>query len=336
MATELDRLLELLRDDPERRAALRRELLADQPDLHAELAGLAAAQREAAEGLATLTRRVGEFAEAQRQTAEGLATLAGRVDELAEALTALARRFDALVTEVHTLTEQISTLTTHVDWLRGDGLERKYREKGHVLLGRIATRLRTVPPDAIEELLDDAVQAGQLTEDEADDARLVDAVYRGRIDGEAVYLVMEVSWGLGDDDVHRARKRADLFAKTGIPAVAVAAGRRADPDVLAVASGLDVWVVTNGRAQPPAADRAGSPDRRDTYPGLTRHRSPRWTSGRSATRCSGRVGCLCRVGSHARCSRRRCSLQPARPPSSSPPSRRTAAAGGGAAPSSPC
>ena len=106
-------------------------------------------------------------------------------------------------------------------------------------------------------LLDQAVTRGQLSEEEADEILLTDVVIRGRRrdDGTEVYLVAEVSWGVGISDVERASRRAALLARTGTPALPVVAGYWVTPEAQEPARALGVWQVTDETVIPPDADQ---------------------------------------------------------------------------------
>jgi hypothetical protein len=147
----------------------------------------------------------------------------------------------------------MSKLAGHVNWLRGDALERRYREKGNVYFSGIARRLRVLSPSELDELLDPAVDAGTLTLEEANSVRLLDAVYRGVREDDRWYLAVEVAVGVGLDDVHRARERAALLERTGTPTLPVVAGEWVNPEAADAAQAMGVWQVTNGRATAPAA-----------------------------------------------------------------------------------
>lgn len=98
------------------------------------------------------------------------------------------------------------------------------------------------------EVVEDAEDAGVLTPQQGTDVRLSYAVFRGRVqDGEAVYLVVEASAGTGPSDVARARRRADILARTGTRALAVVGGERIDPDSASLAGAAGVEVVLDGR-----------------------------------------------------------------------------------------
>lgn len=71
---------------------------------------------------------------------------------------------------------------------------------------------------------------------------------RRRDDGAEVYLVTEVSPGVGVGDVTRARVRANILEKLGRPAVAVVAGRRIGPEAGTYAESRGVWQLLNSDA----------------------------------------------------------------------------------------
>ena len=99
-------------------------------------------------------------------------------------------------------------------------------------------------------MLEDAIDVGALSEDQAEDVSLADVIVRGRrrSDGAEVFLVVEVSWGVGLQDVERAARRAALLAHTGTPALPVVAGTWVTPEAAHLARTQQVWQVTNGRA----------------------------------------------------------------------------------------
>jgi len=74
-------------------------------------------------------------------------------------------------------------------------------------------------------------------------------VVRGRrtVDQGDVYLVVEVSWGVGKDDVaERAARRAATLAKLGTPALAAVAGEFVTADAAEFARAQGIWQVTDG------------------------------------------------------------------------------------------
>lgn len=191
--------------------------------------------------------------EAHARTDQRLETLTQRVDALTEQMSRLTTQVSRLTTQVPSLTTQVSTLAGHVSWLRGDALERRYREKGHASFSDLARRLRLMSPDELDDLLDQAIDEGTLTDEDAHHVRLLDAVYRASREGSRCYLAIEVSVGVGLDDVRRVHERADLLARTGIPTLAVVAGEWVNPEAADAARAMGVWQVTNGTGTAPAA-----------------------------------------------------------------------------------
>ena len=110
-----------------------------------------------------------------------------------------------------------------------------------------------MPSEALAVIVDDAVDTGQITAREGDDLIGADIVIRGRrtADQSDAYLVVEVSWGVGKDDVERAARRAAILAKLGIPALAAVAGEFVTADAAELARTQGVWQVMDGRVIAP-------------------------------------------------------------------------------------
>lgn len=238
-------LVRLLEERPEWRAELRRLVLTE--DLLALPEQIARLRQETeqrfqalAEALATLTTRV-----------DALAT---RVDELTTRVDALATRMDELATRVDALATHMSTLTGHVGVLRGESLERRYRTYVYAYFASLLRRPHVLSPDETASLLEDAVERSTLAREEAHQLALADIVVRGAspADGSPLYLVVEVSLGVGLDDVTRARERAMLLERTGVTARPVVAGQWVTPDAAEAARAFRVWQLTDGHVVAPS------------------------------------------------------------------------------------
>jgi hypothetical protein len=146
----------------------------------------------------------------------------------------------------------VARLDANVGDLKGESLESRYRQRAASYLGRIVRRIQTLSTDELSTLLDDAVDQGRLVVAEKDEVMLADSVVRGkrRDDAAIVYLVVEISWGIGPYDVERAVQRASLLSKIGIPALPVVAGQTITSEAARLARTLRVWQVTDGRAIP--------------------------------------------------------------------------------------
>ena len=254
-------LIRLLGERPEWRAELRRHVLSD------ELLELPTLVRAIAEQLAALTTRVDRLAEAQARTEQHLATLARRMDQLAEAQLRSETRLGRLETDVGelkvgvgdlkadvgVLKTDVGVLRTDVGDLKGEMREHSYRVRAGAYFARLARRLRLIDSTALADLLDEGVQQERLTEAERDAILAADLVLsaRRREDGGEIYLLVEVSVGIGAHDVERAAERADLLARLDRPVVPVVAGSSITPDARTLSEQSGVQLVLDGRLEPP-------------------------------------------------------------------------------------
>jgi polyhydroxyalkanoate synthesis regulator phasin len=255
-------LLRLLEERPEWRAELRRVVLTD--DLLRLPEQLALAQQQTEARFQALAARVDALTAQVSALTGRVDALAARVDALTGQVGALAGRLDALTEQVSALTGrvdaltgQMSTLAGHVGTLRGESLERRYQARVFAYFGRVLRRAHALTSDEIAVLVEGAVESGVLSDEEAQQVALADVVVRGRrmTDGSTVYLVVEVSVGVGIGDVQRAVERAALLARTGVTALPAVAGEWILPDAADMARGLRVWQVTDGRVAIPEASQ---------------------------------------------------------------------------------
>jgi hypothetical protein len=255
---EFQDLIRLLQERPEWRADLRRLVLSD------ELLALPELVRELVQAQQRTEVRVGRLEEAQQRTearvgqlAESLENLRAeterRFQELATAQLTLTRGIDDLREAVHTLGDQTYILMTDIGELKGSDLERRFRERPFAYFQRLIRQAHTLSGDELNAMLDRAVTAGQLTEEDLDEIVWADAVVRGRRreDDQEVFLVVKASWGVGPYDVQQAERRAKLLAKAGVITLPVVAGVWVTPDGEVAARAIKVWRVTNGRVVAP-------------------------------------------------------------------------------------
>ena len=144
-------------------------------------------------------------------------------------------------------------LLEHARSLLFSGLERHYADHAPSYFRQIVRRLHRLSSEELAVIVDDAVDTGQITAREGDDLIAADIVIRGRrtADQSDAYLVVEVSWGVGKDDVERAARRAAILAKLGIPALAAVAGEFVTADAAELARTQGVWQVMDGRVIAP-------------------------------------------------------------------------------------
>ncbi len=289
---DFEDLLRLLDQHPEWRQELRRRVLAEELlDVPAALRQLAEAQARTEGSLAslaqrvdalgqrldTLTQQVEALAAAQVAAEQHLATLTQRVDDLTARLDTLTQRVDDLTARLEALTQRVDDLTQRVDTLTqrvddlarsvarltdrvgemdGQLLELSYWRRAPAYFSHLARRLRVIDFAALADQLDDAVEAKRVSEAERDEALAVDLVLTGRrrTDGAEAYFAVEISGGIGIDDVRRAAERARILEKLGRPAVPVVAGRAITREAEALARDYGVSCVLDGRAIAMGAD----------------------------------------------------------------------------------
>ena len=244
-------LLRLLDQHPEWQAELRRRVLTDELlELPALVRRIAEGQIRTDEQLAKLTSRVDALT-------VRLDALTARVDLIAERLDALIGRVDALTEQVALLVEaQRSTMSrvqaqgVRLDAALGDLAEARYERRAGAYFSHLARRIRVVDRSILADLLEDAVDEGRIAKGDRQDVMHSDLVLTGRRreDGAEVYFAVEVSVGIGVDDVRRAADRAAVLARLGHPAIPVVAGERIDPEPAELARAQGVEQVLNGRA----------------------------------------------------------------------------------------
>lgn len=114
-------------------------------------------------------------------------------------------------------------------------------------------RTHVLTDDELVALLEEAVARGVLSEDGMDEIGRADVVVRGqrRESPDEVYLVVEVSWGVGPGDVERAVRRAALLSQTGLHAMPVVAGECITDEAAELARAMRVWQVLDERVTAP-------------------------------------------------------------------------------------
>jgi len=255
-------LVRLLGEHPEWRVELRRQVLSD------ELLELPALMRELAEAQGRTEPRVTQLAEAQGRTeqrvtqlAEAQARTEQRVAELVEVQSRAEERLHRIESAIERLEAIIERLAeaqgsneTRVGRIEGEVLEARYARRGPSYLSRLARRLRLLETGLLADLLDAAVQEDRLTDAERDAVLLADVVFSGRRreDDADVYVLADISAGIGPHDVERAAERAGLLEKLGRPVIPVVAGWRIDAEALEMASQRGVWHALDGRVAPPS------------------------------------------------------------------------------------
>ena len=163
-------------------------------------------------------------------------------------------RFDRVDQDIHELKTDVGQLKTDVGKLKTDvgrldgrTLQQQVRERIPVYLSRFALRLRLIGSAEVAELLEEAVEQGHISEKEMDDAKLIDAVARGRrrTDHINIYLAAEISTVIDLHDLERAIRRAAVIERaTRVPTIPIVIGEEIRQDARNQADALNAgWVV---------------------------------------------------------------------------------------------
>ncbi len=261
-------LIRLLEERPEWQADVRRLVLTHElltlPELvraltetqrrtEEQLVRLAEAQRRTEERLVGVEDRVGRLEEVMTRLAEAQRRTEERLEQLTEAQRHTEERLEQLTEAQRHTEERLGQMTDEVGELKGDALERRYRERAFAYFAPFVRRTHVTFGDELVGLLEEAAAQGQLTEAEALEVSRADVLVTGqrRSDSANVYLVVEVSWGVGRTDVERAARRAALLAQTGTPTMAVVAGQSITADAARLCQTMQVWRLTDGQIFPP-------------------------------------------------------------------------------------
>jgi hypothetical protein len=209
-------------------------LLTQHPEWQAELRRLVLTEE-----ILALPQIVRDLVEAQQRTEQQIAQLTQQVTQLAEA----QRRTE----------RQIVRLQDDVGELKGIVLEERYRNHAFAYFSRLVRRTHALMEDELVALLEEAVARGALSEEGMDEIARADVVVRGqqRESPGEIYLVVEVSWGVGPGDVERAVRRAALLSQTGLQTMPVVAGERITDEAAELARAMRVWQVLDGRVTAP-------------------------------------------------------------------------------------
>ncbi len=249
---EFHDLVRLLEQQPEWRGDLRRLLLTD------DLLHLPGITQELAEAQQHTEERLGQLAEAQQRTEQ---RLADRMDQLAAGMAQLAeaqQRTEVQVAKLGAAMEELvkrtGKLTDEVGRLKGYMLERTYRERAPSYFQGLLRRIHALSVEEVAALVEEAEARGVISDANRIDLVATDLIVHGirREDGAEVYLVVEISAGIGRNDVNRAAWRAPLLGKVTRKAVLpVVAGDWMTSEAEEAAKGARVWCILDGQTKSP-------------------------------------------------------------------------------------
>ena len=201
-------ILAAMENNPRLQAALRQHVL-DQ-----EFLQLPAIVRELQQAVAQLTQLVHDYIAATDARLEQIETRLSKLEDDVTELKAGQARLEGDVTE---LKAGQARLEGNMNRLIGSDYERKAARRASRLAQRnlslrdlhVIYAITTPDSNRLPELLDQAVAAGRIDADEADDLENADVI----LAGPDHYVVAETSITVDRNDVMRARNRADLLAR---------------------------------------------------------------------------------------------------------------------------
>jgi chaperonin cofactor prefoldin len=161
---------------------------------------------------------------------EDFSKLRDDVNKLRDDVNKLIDRVDRIENRVDRLEKKVDKLEKDVAYLKGSDRERWYRDRAHAIFGKVILKGRPFEEKAAE-ILWEACKKGQISKEERDEVLSADLLWSGEREGEFVVLVVEVSFTISQDDVERAKKRAEILRKLGILAIPVVGGVEIGKDV---------------------------------------------------------------------------------------------------------
>ena len=230
--------------------------------------------RASTERIQAITEQVNANTEQIRANTEQIQANTEQIRALTEQVRANTERIQAITEQVNANTEQIRALTEQVrelvhqmkavvarldthdtrlgrlerraDYLMGSDAEWRFRRNAGAYFGDILRRIRVIDNNDLAIQVDDAIVAGVFERADRRFVLALDLALRGRDwdTNEEKCLAVEVSVGLGQSDVERAKSRAILLEKLlGVPAIPVVAGYSIAPEFQRLADGQGVQVV---------------------------------------------------------------------------------------------
>ena len=236
-------------------------ILNEQPEWADTIRGILLGQE-----LLDLPRQLAQFVQA---TNERLGRLETDVTDLKAGQARLENSVGQLDTRIGQLDTRVGRLEGKVGRLEGSDLEREVH--GNIVniasrgLGLNRARIlqsKIIPRGTeLQDAIDDAEEQGIITEDQGSHLELTDVIIaaRRKSDRQECYVVAEVSAGVRNDDITRARDRAQTLATIkGAPVIPAVIGASIAPQQQALADREGVSVILTLRLAPPADEHIGN------------------------------------------------------------------------------
>jgi len=216
--------------------------------------------RELAEQQKLTSAEVRDLAEQQKLTSAELqkltltvAGLSSTVTDLSSTVADLGSTVTDLSSTVADLGSSVRTVNIRNNTTAGWALEWVVCNHLPAYVGRQIKRCRVIGVMDVVESLEKSPAVRGLTADDLEQLSRADLIATGTIDGEALYLVGEVSFTADNDDVLRATRRAAVLTKAGERSQPFVACDAISPISAELARREGVWVIVKGRLVTPAA-----------------------------------------------------------------------------------
>jgi biotin operon repressor len=237
--SEFRDLVQLLRDHPDWKAELRREIL-DEEFLH-----LPEDVRALAAAIDRLERAIEQNSEQLRIQGEQIRFQSEQIRLQGEAIVAQTEQIRLLVEHARHVDERLDRVDGRLNRLEGrmgnaegDALENRYVIHCRSWFSRWLKRAEII---GLEDLgvVEDAVASGAVTSEQFDDLEYLDLIVRGADKTDPSrqrYLALEISATINPDDVERAERRAAVLRAAGLDVTAIAGGYRVSGRAQALAN----------------------------------------------------------------------------------------------------
>ncbi|MCS7208798.1 MAG: hypothetical protein NZ874_04420 [Fimbriimonadales bacterium] len=145
--------------------------------------------------------------------------------------------------------ERVDRVERDLAVVKGNVEEMHAAKRMPAVFGRYLRKLRIYDTQQFSTFVEE--QFPLLSEEEQTELLYADWFVQGRVRGQEreVWLVVEVSWGVGIDDVERAHARATILRRAGIEAYGATMGKGATPDAVERAQQLGVLLALDGTVQ---------------------------------------------------------------------------------------
>jgi myosin heavy subunit len=210
---------------------------------------LAQAQKRSEERLTRLELVVEELAQAQKRSEERLTRLERVVEELAQAQKRTEQRVEELAQAQKRTEEVVQKLVIRVGKNTGKLLELDYRDKAYAYFGSLLRKVKVVSLQELEPALEEHLSEAEFNALLPLDLLVEGQVRTGAAPTDKVYVAVEVSAVIDENDVKRAQERAALLRKAGFRVVPAVAGEDVTEGALLAAQEAAVLLVQNGTKQ---------------------------------------------------------------------------------------